>query len=364
MIFKKISGLINTVPLSTYEELISLYVDKVKGVKGVVSIIQMGSFTAPGLSDIDIIVIVDEYNLPKWEEISIKKLLVEENGFEVIAHDVFAYPKYLAKYIEGLFYLDRKKVLFGKEIGGYLSSEMIDKLKLILSFEYTVNRLEILVTMTSLPDISIRDILLYISTLRHTYILLNSFDIISDKECNSRIVEIENLRKYSLDNNDYEFKNDLNNWIVPSYKAVYNSVLLLGIKLNYEPLPKRRKWILNYKKLIFDIDKVEEAVKFFVKNDTFNKKFKGRILVEAMPSLIHDHIGKYKNLVKNEVQEFDKLDAINLRYSLAIKHKEFIKSTNYPLAKSYIIIENELPRLQDTIKKLFLRIISTLRILK
>ena len=73
MRFNKLHGSIKYVSLSVYNELISSYVNIVKKVEGVKSIVQIGSFSTPGLSDIDIIVIVDDLNPPKWDEISIKK---------------------------------------------------------------------------------------------------------------------------------------------------------------------------------------------------------------------------------------------------------------------------------------------------
>ncbi len=357
MIFRKVVGIINSVEIKLYEKLISKYVEKVKHVDGVKAIMQMGSFTAPGLSDIDIIVVVDNDNFPKWEDISIKLLLKEEKGYEVIAHDVFVYPEYLSNYIEGLFYIDRKIMLYGEEIGGKLPAKMIEELKLILSFEYTINRLEILAMMVSSTQINIREILLYISTLRHTYTLLNSFKIIDDEECERRIAEIENLRLLSIDNGDIAFKEGLSQWILPSYEAVYESVLLLGEKLNYRSV-KPKKWVLNYKKLVVDTDTVPAAVTFFTKNDKLNKKFRGKVLVEAMPSLVHNHVDQYKKMKEKNKNDFEELDAIHLRYQLAICHKKFIKQSGYPLAKSYIIIENERPRLQDIIKEAFLTILS------
>lgn len=355
MVFRNLTGSINKVPLTTYDKLISTYTDHVKNVPGVKSIVQMGSFTTPGLSDIDLIVIVDNVNPPHWDDISIRKLLRDEEGFEVIVHDVFVYPEYLSGYIDGLFYIDNKKILFGNPIGEKLPQYKIEELKLILTFEYTVNRLEVLVALTSLPMIKLRDALLFISTLRHTYRLLLNFDIITKEYCDQKIEEIEELRINSINDDDELIKEELNQWIIPSYKILFESVNLIGEKLGYKNAPKLKKWILNYKKLIVDFNNADEAVNFFVNKERFNKKYKGKIYVEALPSIIHNHIDRYKGFEFSSSSNFDGLGALELRFTLVKNHEEFIKRTGYPLAKSYIIIETGPPRVQDIIKKLYLK---------
>jgi hypothetical protein len=358
MKFNNITGVINEVPLATYDKLISSYVNIVKKVKGVKSIVQIGSFTAPGLSDIDLILIVDDFEPPNWDEISIKKILKGQIGYEVIAHDIFVYPESLSDFIEGLFYLDQKKVLFGNDFGNKLSEDKINELKLILTFEYSVHRLETLVILTSLQDIAIRDILLFISTLRHTYILLNHFNIISVKECNSRIEQIESLRTLSINNDSSNFKNELNNWIIPCFESIFNSALLLGEKLGYISKKHSKSWILNSNKLIFNFHTTENAVEFFTRSHYLNKKFKAKILIESMPNQIIEHISNYhpKNQVNHQVLK--QMSAIQLRYNLAVLHEKFIIKNCYPIAKSYIIISSQEKNFKNIIK------ISILKLLK
>ena len=358
MIFKNLYGTINSVSLSIYEELISTYVEAIKNVDGVKSIIQIGSFTTPGLSDIDIIVIVEDENPPKWEDISLMKILKGKEGFEVIAHDVFVYPFSLSKYIEGLFYLDRKKVLFGGDIGGVLSIKKIDGLKLILSFEYTIHRLETLLILVSLKRTNIRDVLLFISTLRHTYKLLSDFDIITKEECENRVSKIELLRNSSINNSSETFISELNNWIIPSFEAIFNSALLLSEKLNYDNSENKKTWVLNYKKLIFDFNDSKMATKFFKKTEFLNKLFSGKVLIEPMPSTLHQHIKNYKKSNYFGVNKIDTLELNIMRYNLAIEHTNFINLNKYPIAKSYIIIDEKVPKTQDLMKRYFLKVLS------
>ena len=361
MKYNNITGSINRVSLAIYDDLIQSYVEEVKQIQGVKSIIQIGSFTAPGLSDIDIIVIVDDENPPKWQEISIIKILKDKEGYEVIAHDVFVYPESLADYIEGLFYLDRKKVLFGNDIGGKLSEKKIDKLKLVLTFEYTIHRLETLVVLTSLPSVNIRDILLFISTLRHTYKLLHDFNIISINERDKRVNQIEELRTLSIDNGKEEFREKLNEWIIPSFKAIYESAILIGEKLNYKNSDHIKKWILNDNKLIFNVDSAKEATDFFISNNKLNSLIKAKALIEPMPSSVYSHVLNYKQIGDKNEFNFDNIDIPSLRYYLAKEHSKFINNNNYPIAKSYIILSNEPRRIQARVKRVFLIFYSFFR---
>jgi len=354
MNFGNIQGRISHVPLERYEDLISTYVEKVSKVQGVISIVQIGSFTAPGLSDIDIILIVDDRHPPRFEDISIKKTLKDKSGAEVIAHDVFIYPASLSKWLEGLFYIDNKKLLFGQPIGGGLSSDKAEKLKLILSFEYTIHRLETLIALTNMPVVSIRDILLFISTLRHTYKLLADFQIITREESQAKVKEIEELRTQSIGNGSNSFKDGLGKWIVPCFIAIFSNAIKLGDRLGYNTFRAPKKWILNYKKLIITFDEASEAAHFFIRTHFTNKKFKGKVVIEPMPSAVHAHIQHYRYPSPGLV-EMESLTPIALRYQLAVRHAAFLTRHHYPIARTYTIIDYKRKKFTDHLKIAFLK---------
>ena len=79
--------------------------------------------------------------------------------------------------------------MYGQNIGGYFSKTEVEYLKLILSFEYTVHRLESLILLTSLKKINVRNVLLFISTLRHTNKLLSDFNIITKMNVMKEIIK-------------------------------------------------------------------------------------------------------------------------------------------------------------------------------
>lgn len=357
MNFNKITETISYVPLETYDDLIAYYVDTVSKIKGVKSIVQMGSFTSPGLSDLDLIVIVDDHHPPKFEDVSLKKILNGKSGAEIIAHDVFIYPSSLSKYIEGLFYIDQKTLLFGDPIGGHLPAQKIEKLKLILSFEYTIHRLESLVALTYMPVVDIREILLFISTLRHTYKLLADFNIISEEECKEHVREIEELRTEAIDNDSQSFKSKLNDWILPCFRAIYGNAIKLGELLGYDNGMARNKWILNSKKLIFTFDNLVNSEMFFRKSQFFNKTFRGKVTVQAMPAAAEIHTQYYQS-ASAYAGDLEQLAPLDLRYNLALRHAEFLTKHNYPIAKTYIIIDKKQKNMTDYVKGAFLTIAS------
>jgi len=358
MKFSNVHGVINKVDVSLYSTLINTYVDKVSKVKGVKSITQMGSFTAPGLSDIDLIVIVEDDTLPSWESISIKKILENEKGNEVIAHDVFVYPESLADYLDGLFYIDQKNTLYGSQINSRFSKIQRQQLKLLLSFEYTVNRLEILVSLLAAPRVDVRSIMLFISTLRHTYTLLYNFNIISDTHRLEKINEIEDLRATCLDNSSPDLIEELNRWIEPSFSVIFQAIVSLGERLGYKSdTVYEKSYILNFKRLIsFEISK-ESAFNFLLKKNLWNKKFKGKLFFTPMPAVVYQHIRNYKNTKLKNIQDSN-VKPIEIRFNLAMAQKGFITRSKYPLAKTYRIVENIEPRMPDMLKWVFLKFIS------
>lgn len=96
------------IPLSRYEQLLTRYVDIVSQESSVVQIFSMGSISAPGLSDIDIIVVVDD------EPKKIPLLSVSQFGMDrrLFLHDVFVVNSSLFSNFEQLLVPTNLKLLF------------------------------------------------------------------------------------------------------------------------------------------------------------------------------------------------------------------------------------------------------------
>lgn len=78
------------VPLATYEAYVGRYVQHVKDVPGVRAIYQMGSTSAPGISDLDLIVVVDDpYRPADYQRLSVRKVFGDDaEARYLFIHDV------------------------------------------------------------------------------------------------------------------------------------------------------------------------------------------------------------------------------------------------------------------------------------
>ena len=165
--------------------------------------------------------------------------------------------------------------MYGQNIGGYFSKTEVEYLKLILSFEYCS---QIRVSnFINLIKNKCQNVLLFISTLRHTNKLLSDFNIITKNECDENN-QIELLRNFSINSKSEDLTDKLNSWIIPSFEAIYRSILMLNDKLGYNNVDNiDKKWILNYKKLVFEINNAKDATSFFKNYDHINKFFSGKL---------------------------------------------------------------------------------------
>ena len=80
------------------------------------------------------------------------------------------------------------------------------------------------------------------------------------------------MKLFSVKSEDLTDK--LNSWIIPSFEAIYRSILMLKDKLGYDNVDNiDKKWILNYKKLVFEINNAKDTTSFFKNYDHINKFF-------------------------------------------------------------------------------------------
>lgn len=99
------------IDFSTYEEQIEIYKKNALELEGVYSIYLMGSIKAPGLSDIDVIVVVeDDFNVNLSSRLSVLGLDVR-----VFLHGPIVIPISLADSIQQIFYASNLKCIYGVE---------------------------------------------------------------------------------------------------------------------------------------------------------------------------------------------------------------------------------------------------------
>jgi len=95
---------------SIYYDQINKYVENVKNIDGVISVYLMGSIKAPGLSDIDIIVVVDD----SFDSRRSAKLSVKDMDERVFLHGPIVIPYSLSRTIQYIFYASNLQCLYGE----------------------------------------------------------------------------------------------------------------------------------------------------------------------------------------------------------------------------------------------------------
>ena len=372
------TGSIQTVDVSYYEDIIHNYLNVIQGQKGIISVIQIGSFTAPGLSDIDIVVVVDENDFPAWDKISLVLNSQDMPHNEVLMHDIFVIPSSISKYIESFFYVDQQTVLFGDKIGGLIPTEEVSRYKVLIAFEYSVHRLDVLMSMLKKQEISFREVLLFVSTLRHTYRMLSDLRLVDLVEAESKIIEIEKLRKDALRGKTH----NLDAWAEKSIKLLHMACSILGEKM-YGALNTNvpvTNWILSNKKLIVNVED-EQIVGLWKKILKLQQaaKLPRFVFIIPLSSYIYHHVQNYLNLSSNEgaylraefngksenfikvSEEYQQLLA--KRAEMVVSHWKFIDRTGYFKAsgRGYIIFSKPTELgYRGIIKFTFLRLIKFL----
>ena len=374
-----IVGKVEPVSLDIYQNIISNYVNQVKDLEAVVSIIQIGSFSALGLSDVDIIVVLDEeLSLPQWKDISLLELSKDLDGKEVIAHDVFTIPKSIADKAEAYFYIDKQNVLYGKSIGGNLNKVIVDKCKSFLAFDYSIFNIEVLFNVLLSSSIDLRKIALFISTMRHSLVLALDLGIIEQTQKEKRFNEIERFRQSVLHNN---FKKEEIERLLSEFLKLllltYEAIGIQKLELhNVEP-SNLKKLNKNVRTTYLSVKKSDNYLEIFQKwlNKHRNTFFSKYITLIPVPELANRHFQAY---LGSSTETAKKLQGIfntpflkdvseennyirGLRVEIAYEHWEFIRKTNYKSSGvTFIGFSNPFPIEQSKVKKIVRYIFSQL----
>ena len=342
-----ISGNLRPVPLSSYKEIIGNYVEKVGKLEQVSSIIQMGSFSKPGISDIDLIVTIkDNLPFPSWDQISLKEISKSHKDREIIAHDIFVIPETIAENAEAYFYIDQQIILKGDRLGGKISADVAKKCKEFLALEYAVFSLDSIAGLLLSSSAKLRDVVLLISTMRHSASIAFDLKIIAQEEKIALIQRIEKLRtdvlssNYSVEELSYLFEKFINllNCTVRE--------LSKSLTLEIENRNTKRFWRINSKTCMLGIENEIDFPEVF--KDIINRQSESvfsrycKIVPVPMKSQMHigaylDGNGKAARYFKTNfkiVESFHDTNELNakvrrLRGEVVREHWEFIKKAVY-----------------------------------
>lgn len=114
----KVVDLPKQIKKKIYYNYIEKYVDTVKKIEGVISIYQMGGITNPGISDIDLIVVVeDHFKVSEYNKLSVRKVFTNDTiANYLFIHDVVILDINSFINVEYIGYFSGLKLLYGENI--------------------------------------------------------------------------------------------------------------------------------------------------------------------------------------------------------------------------------------------------------
>jgi hypothetical protein len=156
------------IPLSAYERALDRFVHRVSQVPGVLAIYQIGSISCPGISDIDLIVVVDPSQGPFGTKTSVQ---VEDEGEAVLFfHQPIHVDPALMSQIYHLFYVSDLRRVWGEAIDivepTHDEEQVLNAVKLVEVLIFDISRT--FVSLLVAPVYDVRAGLLRINALYHT----------------------------------------------------------------------------------------------------------------------------------------------------------------------------------------------------
>jgi len=290
-----------------YIKLRDKLVDKLSLVPQIKSIYQMGGWTQPGISDLDIIVVTKSGDVD-YKIVDISRNELCENDIEryILMHSPFVIPDKVFPEIDSIFYCSDLKLLHGTNIPikkyNVINKNISEIYKLVSVLIHTIPRFYFLAN-----DISLRSFLTFSYSLKHSYKILQVFDNdFKDKIIENYIKSISDLRRNVIEG-DYSSSVDITSMVKQGRlvcKILFSNLEVI-IKNNYNIDN-------NPSSNIFYIKNLQIAIKFTSSNNykiTNNGKFNIFELPELFAAFIlfpiddYSEITKFQN--KNTIGSFD-----------------------------------------------------------
>ena len=162
-----------------YQNTIDAYIESVKTLRNVKAVYQIGSTGIPGISDIDLIVVTE----PVFDPVTIGNFSVlrskpDRNTRYIFIHDMYVYDTGSFKQVHFSNYCDNLNLIYGEEQEVEpVSAEEKAPLALQFLFDFISSRLVQFQQNLVQGKLSKRGTLVRVSSIRHSYALLNSLGI-------------------------------------------------------------------------------------------------------------------------------------------------------------------------------------------
>jgi SAM-dependent methyltransferase len=187
---------VQAVALEHYTNVIGQYVNHLKKFQFVKALYQIGTVKDPGISDIDLIVVVEDC----LDILGMNQLSIYNNHNNALIkylfiHDIYLYDTISFKNLPYNIYYDNLELLYGQpqpiEIP---AQEQIDALALQIVFDFVSSRLTQFQRLLAAGQLGVRGTLVRLASIKHSYMLLNKLGI-EDAEIQRFVARILDMRQ-------------------------------------------------------------------------------------------------------------------------------------------------------------------------
>ncbi|MFW6103524.1 MAG: hypothetical protein ACOC59_00510 [Bacteroidota bacterium] len=178
----KIIDSIRDVPVDAYNRVIEQYIDAISSNPHVLAVYQLGTVRNPGISDLDLIVVVDDVIDPmRLNGLRARNEALDGYTKYIFVHDVLVYNRTAFLELHYHLFADDLKLLFGRplKIAMPPPEEKII-LGLQILFDYTAGKLSQFKRLLAGSKLDSRGILLRVGSLKHSANLLKAIGIQDD----------------------------------------------------------------------------------------------------------------------------------------------------------------------------------------
>jgi len=322
-----------------YQKNVEAYSNHLKNLKDVLGLFSMGSISAPGLSDIDLIVVVDN-TISHAPALSPFDLNLDRRLF---THEVFILNLNLVNHFNYIFYPTNIKPIFVKN--GFRISfpsllSMSKELKLIYLIELSKMRLDQLCAISRLRHCNVRKLITRVSSIIHSLNIAGELSIkISDNVYAHRdfILSLRNNwtknKGSSIQHVEKIFADGLNAWC-SILDAASHKLNQMGCIAHLEKLSNRK-----FMNLRFSDQNCCRLV----------KDHNGCCQQVLLPKNLYYHYEGYKRPGKNKYQHEQ-----SKRLNFIRAHRQFLRKTGltYSMTGNTGIPINRMEKISRTIRGL------------
>lgn len=205
------------IPLEEYDIEQEKYINNLKDVPGIVSINNFGNIGAPGLSDLDFLVVVEDDFNPKYAiklsckrglsilegKLSLNNLRINKDIYnnQILLHGPAVVKRSQLKYLNYIIYVPYLQTLYGEPITDNMflpSNEELNYLRLMYLIDFSIARMTHFALANELKILDKRGWLTRTWSLTHSKNICDAIGIKLSKSSNNAIEGIKEIRRQWL----------------------------------------------------------------------------------------------------------------------------------------------------------------------